>query len=186
MANPLDRCRWEAPKRRVRHQAEATFAVDRYKVEAYEVRMGLRPRAVVDHSFSEVTDYWLEHRAPTKRSKKDDQSMIRRHLLPAFGDLLLSQLTVERIDEWRNEVEVSPKTLHNILTLLIFFLRGNASRWYEEDLRRRLPGLASLGWALFRESVSKPLIEDGHLEASSRSRSSRPRSDAPSSSAPTS
>jgi hypothetical protein len=59
------------------------------QVEAYEVRMGLRPRAVVDHSFSEVTDYWLEHRAPTKRSKKDDQSMIRRHLLPAFGDLLL-------------------------------------------------------------------------------------------------
>jgi hypothetical protein len=52
----------------------------------------------------------LEHRAPVKRSEKDDQSTLRRHLLPAFGGLLLSQVTVERIDVWRNEVEVSPKT----------------------------------------------------------------------------
>ena len=100
-------------------KAEADFALQRNLVEAYEVRKGLRPRPVVDPTFDELADYWLKHRASKKRSEKDDKSIIGNHFRPAFGPLLLPQVTTVRIDCFREGLEVSIKTEHNFLTLLI-------------------------------------------------------------------
>jgi hypothetical protein len=32
---------------------------------------------------NDICDYWIEKRAPRKRSKKDDVSIIRKHLRPS-------------------------------------------------------------------------------------------------------
>lgn len=66
---------------------DAELALQRHEVEAEEIRRGLRLRPVGSHTFKELADYWLEHRASRKRSQKDDASIIRKHLVPTFGTL---------------------------------------------------------------------------------------------------
>ena len=65
--------------------------------EKATAREALPPRAP-DRSFAELCDYWLAHRAPRKRSQKDDESIIRAHLRPAFGRLQLRALGIEQVD----------------------------------------------------------------------------------------
>ena len=52
------------------------------------------------HSFDELADYWLEKKAPRKRSGKDDQSIIRKHLRPYFGGLQIPSITTELVDQF--------------------------------------------------------------------------------------
>ena len=42
-----------------------------------------------ENTFGDLRDYWLDSRAPRKRSQKDDESIIRKHLRPAFGTMKL-------------------------------------------------------------------------------------------------
>jgi hypothetical protein len=72
------------------HEAEQELR--RRQVEADDVRVGLRRPAPVDRSFGELCDYWLKHRAPAKRTEKDDAGIIRKHLRPAFGAKPLRQI----------------------------------------------------------------------------------------------
>ncbi|HSC88656.1 MAG TPA: hypothetical protein VLC09_15340, partial [Polyangiaceae bacterium] len=54
-------------------------------------RRGLRPRIEDGRTFAELADRWLAYRAAAKRSKGDDESMLRRHLRPFFGEQRLSR-----------------------------------------------------------------------------------------------
>ena len=64
-----------------RAQAE----LSRRHVEVEEIRRGVRNATPPEKTFGDLCDYWLENRAPRKRSRKDDESIIRKHLRPAFG-----------------------------------------------------------------------------------------------------
>lgn len=44
-----------------------------------QIKQGLRKAAPPIKTANDVMDYWLIHRAPRKRSTKDDESMIRVH-----------------------------------------------------------------------------------------------------------
>jgi len=129
----------------IKHR-DAELALQRHEVEAEEIRRGLRPRPLESRTFTELADYWLEHRAPGKASEKDDQSIIRKHLKPAFGPLLVNQLSVPQVDEWRQGLEVGVKTEFNILTLLISTLRlAKDLGWLREVPAIKKPRLKDIG-----------------------------------------
>ena len=112
---------------------EAQSELRKRQLEAEEVRRGLREAPAPPRTFDELADYWIEHRASRKRSRKDDESIIRVHLRPAFGGLRLRQLGLSAVDEFiGTKLKLDPKTLHNVLTLLISMLRlGRDLGWME-------------------------------------------------------
>jgi integrase len=75
---------------------------------------------VPEKTFADLANFWLNNKAPGKRSRKDDKSMIRCHLLPAFGPLRLSEpeKITERVIEHSAQHKGNEKTLSNRLTLL--------------------------------------------------------------------
>lgn len=129
------------------NRRDAEFALRRHEVDADEIRRGLRPAPVGVHQFSELVERWLTHRSSQKRSEKDDRSIIRRHLVPAFGELRISEVTPIRIENLRTGLTQSPKTVHNILTLLVSMLNY----------------AVELGWLLEsqRPRVRKPRVQIG-------------------------
>ena len=137
MAKPVKhgdkwRVRWTDDRGRRR-----SFVADDYKVaqaelrrqqvEVEEVRRGVRNATPPEKTFDDLADYWVKNRAPRKRSQKDDESILRKHLRPAFGTVKLRDIGVEEVDEYINvkidDCELSDKTVSNHVTLLSTMLR---------------------------------------------------------------
>jgi integrase len=129
MARPIKqrdmwRIRWidAAGKRRSEVYSklkDAERALRARELDAEEVRLGVRKPVLADKTFGDLADCWLRTRAVAKRSKKDDESILRAHLLPAFGTLLLHQINVEHIELFRaSKADKADKTVANFLTLL--------------------------------------------------------------------
>ncbi len=101
----------------------ASYELKKRETESEEIRKGLRAPNPINKTFNELCDYWIEHRAAYKRSRKDDLSIIKTHLRPFFGKLTLKELTVQKTDQFSAmKTHLSPKTLSNILTLLTTML----------------------------------------------------------------
>lgn len=122
------RIRWidHAGKRRsavFRKHTDAQLALNRYSLEAEEIRRGLRPTPAQRKQFAELAECWLKTRAVQKRSQAQDESILRVHLVPAFGHLGLEEIHQLRCDEYINsKPALARKTLGNHLTLLIALL----------------------------------------------------------------
>ncbi len=105
----------------------AQTELSRRHVEVEEVRRGVRNATPPEKMFGELCDYWIENRAPRKRSRKDDESIIRKHLRPAFGLKTLRDVGVEEVDAYVNDKidgeELSDKTVSNHVVLLGTMLR---------------------------------------------------------------
>lgn len=121
------RIRWTAEQggKTTRHSATfddyntAKRELALHEAETEQIRRGELRAVPADKTFNELFDYWLAHRAPKKRSFKDDVSVIRKHLRPAFGELRLRDLTIEHIDNFVDDRDnLDPKTVNNHLTLL--------------------------------------------------------------------
>jgi Phage integrase, N-terminal SAM-like domain len=101
--------------------------LSRRVVEVEEIHRGIRSATPPEKTFGDLCDYWLENRAQRKRSRKDDESMIRRHLRPAFGTMRLRDVGVEDVDGYVNDKidgeELSDKTVSNHVILLGTMLR---------------------------------------------------------------
>jgi integrase len=124
---------------------EAELASARVQLEVDETRRGLRPPADTQNvTFDELGDRWMEFRAAHKRSSRSDRSILDRHLRPTFGKKKLPEVTVAEIDAFKSKLlrKVKPKTVHNILTLLVAMLN------YAVDL----------GWLAKPPRVRKPKI----------------------------
>jgi integrase len=123
--------------------ADAEIALNRHKLEAAEVRRGHRSPVTAGKTFAELCDYWLEARASRKRSERDDRSIVERHLRPAFGGLPLCSIGVAEVDAFvAQQAHLSPKTVHNQLTLLVSMLRL----------------AVDLGWLLRVPRLKKPKV----------------------------
>jgi hypothetical protein len=98
----------------------------RHQSEVEEVKRGLRAPPVPEKkTVGDALDYWRENRAPQKRSRGDDESILRRHLRPVFGHLLLRELGVQHTDTYlAQRAAVNPKTVNNHLTLFISVLNA--------------------------------------------------------------
>ena len=101
--------------------------LSRHLVEVEEIRRGLRNATPPEKTFGDLCEYWLENRAPRKRSRKDDESILRKHLRPAFGDKKLRDVGVEEVDGYVNDKidgdGLSDKTVSNHVILLGTMLR---------------------------------------------------------------
>lgn len=104
---------------------DAEQALRRHQSEVHEIRSGERVPVARGKTFNDLCDYWLATRAREKRSEKDDHSIIRCHLRPAFGDVQLSRLDVSLVDRFKgNQADLAPHTVANHLTLLISMLNA--------------------------------------------------------------
>ncbi|MGH7272029.1 MAG: hypothetical protein ACREJ3_16485 [Polyangiaceae bacterium] len=54
-----------------RAQAE----LSRHHVEVEEIRRGIRDATLPEKTVNDLCVYWIEHRAPRKRSQKDDEEL---------------------------------------------------------------------------------------------------------------
>jgi integrase len=122
---------------------DALFALGKHELEVKEIQRGLRSPLPPDKSVGDLCDYWLKNRAPQKRSEKDDQSIIRRHLRPELGEVRLRDLSVAHVDVLAaKRAHLDKKTLHNVLTLLITMLNV----------------AMDLGWLLKMPRIRKPRV----------------------------
>ncbi len=93
------------------------------------------------HTFEDLCTYWIENRCDLKRSAKSDRSMIRVHLLPALGSLILRDIGARELDALRKRMKsLRPKTQHNIFTLLITLLKlAIELKWLREAPKVKKP-----------------------------------------------
>ncbi len=110
---------------------DALFAQRKHEQEVAEIERGLRSPLPPDKSVGDLCDYWLKHRAPRKRSAKDDESLVRRHIRPDLGTVRLRDFGLAHADAFiAKRGHLDPKTVNNILTLLISMLRvGHELGW---------------------------------------------------------
>lgn len=102
---------------------DAVFSLRAREQDVSEILRGLKLGVTPDKTFAEVCDYWIAHRAPQKRSRKHDESIIRCHLRPTFGSLLVKDLGVESVDRFVGALgRLDRKTISNVLTLLLSML----------------------------------------------------------------
>jgi integrase len=94
-----------------------------------QVKRGLRSPDPPAKRFGELCDYWEQNRAPQKRSGKHDESIIRCHLRPALGSVLVRDFAGEKGVTAIDRLLVAllakrdKKTVGNIITLLVSMLR---------------------------------------------------------------
>ncbi|MFZ5481174.1 MAG: tyrosine-type recombinase/integrase [Myxococcota bacterium] len=142
--------------------ADAQKYLDARRTEAERIRVGVDERPPEPHTFDELCTYWIDHRTAVKRSQKDDKSIIEAHLRPALGGLLLAQVSVDRVNGYtRGRRHLSPKTIHNHLTLLIAMLNYAVDLgWLRHAPRIKKPRLVEqeYGWLRTTEEIRKLLV----------------------------
>ena len=103
---------------------DADFRLREVNVTAERVRRKLAPAPVRTVMFNELSELWINKRTKNKRSPKDDHSILGCHLRPYFGTLAIDRIDDDRTDDYIDaKAHLSPKTIHNHLTLLISMLR---------------------------------------------------------------
>lgn len=65
-------------------------------------------------------DLYLPHAKSNKRIANSDESKLRLHLIPAFGERTLSSITTQSIQKYQNKllVNLSPATANRHFSLL--------------------------------------------------------------------
>jgi integrase len=104
---------------------EAAFQLQQRELEAEERRRGLKVAPGKPQAFGVLADYWVKHRVPQKRSGHHDESIIRKHLRPAFGTVTLDNpaIWIELVDRYVvAHANLNKKTVANHLTLLVTML----------------------------------------------------------------
>lgn len=141
--------------------SNAQKALNLFQVEVEAIKAGIKIRDPKIHTFQELADYWMKHRGLKKRNPKDDQSILRAHLLPFFQKMNLSQITTDKINEFERitSEKVGTKTLHNHLTLLNTILNeGVEIRWLKEKPRIKKPKLINEPFKFLRTTSEIQLL----------------------------
>ncbi len=140
------RARWNDEKAKSRSKnfddfRSAKYHEEKMKAEVAEIRRGLRTAAPPPRTFNALVEYWRGVYAPRKRSWKNDESILRTHLLPRFRDFDLRAITVEAVDRMVAQLaHLNEKTVANVLTLLISLLnRARDLGWLDRTPRIRKP-----------------------------------------------
>ncbi len=105
---------------------EAKAELQKILYEVEQIKSGHLKKDNPAIIFDTLADYWLKHRTIYKRSAKDDESIIRTHLLPCFKGLSIATIKTKEVDQFKTRLvnTLSPKTVSNILTLLISMMKS--------------------------------------------------------------
>jgi integrase len=142
------RRRWETHPN---HKA-ATTALRQRQAEADAIRTGLQAAPPEPRSFEELVTLWKEVKH-AKRSLGSDESNIRNHLRPAFGELMLHEITPRRISamERRLSKRLAVNTVRAVLALLRSMLNLAVEHgWLVAAPKVRLPRKPDLDYAWLR------------------------------------
>ena len=90
-----------------------------------DVKRGLRSPTPPTKTYAELAEYWVTFRVPQKRSGHHDESIIRAHLRPFYGPMLVRDIGVadgdryqlEKSDGTADKKPLDRKTINNHLTL---------------------------------------------------------------------
>lgn len=122
---------------------DAVYAANAERARVGEVKRGMRSPTPPDRPVDDLFDLWIAQRVPQKRSGYHDVSIIRRHLRPAFGALILRELSVEHVDRFIcDRLHLDVKTVANHIVLLVSML--NLAH--------------EIGWLLRVPKIRKPKI----------------------------
>jgi integrase len=106
---------------------EAAQELVRRKGEVLSIKEGRAPRMVDVPTFADfIEERYRPARTSQKRSPKDDESIFRVHLIPAFGTLPLTAITTARVEDFKSRLLQAGRSAHtiaNILGLLSAILR---------------------------------------------------------------
>lgn len=119
---------------------EAKLYLSRLQTETQEIKLGLKVPIIKNKKCGELFDYYLLNYSPQKRNPQDDASMIRVHLKPFFENVYLREVNpyVEKFKA--TKMGLSPKTINNILTLLITMMNVAADiNWIERVPKIKKP-----------------------------------------------
>ena len=152
---------------------EAVSALHEHERTVRQIARGDRPSLPADRAFSDLCDLWLAKRASRKRSKKDDASIIRKHLRPRLGRFKVRALatSTDPIEDMTDELldVLSEKTVANILTLLISMLRyAEEKNWIIKAPKIRKPKIVLFDTDyryLRSESEIRRFLDAARLEA---------------------
>jgi integrase len=110
------------------------------------VKKGLRLPSLPNKNFSELCSTYLKYKSSQKRNPKDDESIIRVHFEPFFKDIPIVHVESKVNDFKLLKQSLNPKTVHNILTLLISMLRfAHEEKWLILAPRIKKPKIRMLG-----------------------------------------
>ncbi|MBU6375010.1 MAG: site-specific integrase [Bdellovibrionales bacterium] len=103
---------------------DAQLALQTQNLASHRIRAGIEPAPRLARTFSDGAKEWLENRAPSKRSSVADEVILRRHLVPFFGNRPMDTITQADLDRYHTHalISLSPKTVFNHETLLIAIL----------------------------------------------------------------
>jgi integrase len=109
---------------------DAEYALKKYETEVEDIKKGIRLPTLPNKSFADLCNSYLKYRSSQKRNPQDDESIIRVHLKPFFKEMPLTHIGL-MVNEFRlSKQSLNPKTIHNILTLLISMLRfAHEEKW---------------------------------------------------------
>lgn len=99
-----------------------------------QARRGTLPGMVqTGTTFATACEEYLAHKQADRRLKpstlRDYGSIVSAHLLPAFGDLPVEDLTTEMIERWKRELEMSNTTKVKVLTVLFGVMERARKRY---------------------------------------------------------
>lgn len=137
----------------------AEFPTKRLALRELERR--LEPINNVDYrptrkvTFAVFTERWMEqvlvHQKPSSQSSA--RSHIRVHLLPAFGEMYLGDIRMEKVQQWVTEADKSPKMVKNVIVTLMSM--WNTAQAWEYVQHNPFPRGAS-GRLLLRFPTARP------------------------------
>src|SRR3954468_18275203 len=84
-------------------------------------------------TFAEACEDYLAHKESDRRLKpttlRDYSSIMKAHLIPAFGDLAIENLTTEMVEDWKLTLQMSNTTKIKILTVLFGVMERARKRY---------------------------------------------------------
>lgn len=124
---------------------DAEYALSKHETETDEIVKGLRLPTLPNKTFEDLCEAYLKYRTSQKRHADADESIIRVHLKPFFGSTPL-YVVGSKVNAFAlTKGGLHPKTLHNILTLLISMLRfANEEKWLAVVPRIKKPRIRLL------------------------------------------
>ena len=111
-------------------------------------------------TFAQKVQWWEDNVLPNHKPSSQNSShyVLKKHLIPHFGDLPLDMVDERKVQEWvaglQKEGILAPKSIHNVYKVLRLII-GKPSK----DWSIRLPGISEKEQRYFKPEEVKKIID---------------------------